>query len=272
MVTQFQIARRLGWRKLAGPAYNDSSSNDKAQQLPYNSNFPLPSHINLLDALSISANIHPHALHSLQHHNPTRSLEPQPPQHLPLPPTHGSLSFHAQHPISRSALWFKLKQHGRQHELPCPKDRGRVASYPFARYIPNLPAPPLHLQLLISLEQFRILRKKGTEMAGTGKYDKHYPSSGTYNCAACSAPLYRANHKFDSGCGWPAFWDAVPDAVGQRPDPSLGMMRTEIVCNNCGGHLGHIFKGEKFGNPKDDRHCVNSVSIDFSAGDKNESK
>jgi peptide-methionine (R)-S-oxide reductase len=108
-------------------------------------------------------------------------------------------------------------------------------------------------------------------MAGSGEYDKHYPSEGVYNCAGCSAPLYKANHKFKSGCGWPAFWDAFPDAVGQRDDSSFGMKRTEIVCNNCGGHLGHIFKGEKFGNPKDERHCVNSVSINFSKdGDKKE--
>ena len=117
-------------------------------------------------------------------------------------------------------------------------------------------------------EQFRILRKKGTEAPGSGKYDKHYPDAGVYTCGACDAPLYKANHKFDSGCGWPAFWDAVPDAVGQKSDPSLGMMRTEIVCNNCGGHLGHIFKGERFGNPKDERHCVNSISINFSPEEK----
>lgn len=127
-------------------------------------------------------------------------------------------------------------------------------------------------QTQLSPEQFRILRQKGTEMAGSGKYDKHYPKEGVYSCAACDAPLYKANHKFDSGCGWPAFWDAFPDAVGQRPDPTLGMMRTEIVCNNCGGHLGHIFKGERFGNPKDERHCVNSVSINFGPEGKEEAK
>ena len=106
-------------------------------------------------------------------------------------------------------------------------------------------------------------------MPGSGKFDKHYPDAGVYTCTGCDAPLYKANHKFDSGCGWPAFWDAVPGAVGQKADPGLGMMRTEIVCNNCGGHLGHIFKGERFGNPKDERHCVNSVSINFSSEDKN---
>ncbi|PSN75493.1 SelR-domain-containing protein [Corynespora cassiicola Philippines] len=125
-------------------------------------------------------------------------------------------------------------------------------------------------QAVLSPEQFRILRKKGTEPPGSGTYDKHYPDAGTYTCTGCNAPLYKANHKFDSGCGWPAFWDAVPGAVGQKADPSLGMMRTEIVCNNCGGHLGHIFKGERFGNPKDERHCVNSISINFSPEEKKE--
>jgi peptide-methionine (R)-S-oxide reductase len=125
-----------------------------------------------------------------------------------------------------------------------------------------------YLTCLTPPEQFRVLRNKGTEPPGSGTFDKHYPTAGVYTCLGCEAPLYKANHKFDSGCGWPAFWDAIPGAVGQRPDPGLGMMRTEIVCNNCGGHLGHIFKGEKFGNPKDERHCVNSVSINFSAGEK----
>jgi len=118
-------------------------------------------------------------------------------------------------------------------------------------------------QAQLSEEQFRILRKKGTEMPGSGEFNKHYPTAGVYTCGGCKAPLYKANHKFDSGCGWPAFWDAVPDAVGQKTDRDG--MRTEIVCNNCGGHLGHIFKGERFGNPKDERHCVNSVSINFDA-------
>lgn len=125
-------------------------------------------------------------------------------------------------------------------------------------------------QTILSPEQFRILRQKGTEPAGSGTYNKHYPSNGVYTCVGCNAPLYKAATKFDSGCGWPAFWDAVPGAVGQRDDSSFGMKRTEIVCNSCGGHLGHIFKGERFGNPKDERHCVNSVSINFSAEEKKE--
>jgi len=117
---------------------------------------------------------------------------------------------------------------------------------------------------VLSKEQFRILREKGTESPYTGKYDTHAPASGIYACAACSAPLYKATHKFKSGCGWPAYFDSIPGAVTRHTDKTFGMTRTEIVCSNCGGHLGHVFKGEKYPTPTDERHCVNSVSLRFS--------
>ncbi|GAC96220.1 peptide methionine sulfoxide reductase [Pseudozyma hubeiensis SY62] len=116
-------------------------------------------------------------------------------------------------------------------------------------------------------EQFRILREKGTEMAGTGKYNKHYPKDGVYTCAGCDSPLYKATTKFDSGCGWPAFFDAIPGAIDRHSDRSWGMERIEITCKNCGGHLGHVFKGEGFNTPTNERHCVNSVSINFDKDD-----
>lgn len=116
-------------------------------------------------------------------------------------------------------------------------------------------------------EQFRILREKGTEMAGTGKYNKHYPKEGVYTCAGCDSPLYKATTKFDSGCGWPAFFDAIPGAIDRHSDRSWGMERIEITCKNCGGHLGHVFKGEGFNTPTNERHCVNSVSINFDKDD-----
>ncbi|KAI9138063.1 putative methionine-R-sulfoxide reductase SelR [Paraphysoderma sedebokerense] len=116
---------------------------------------------------------------------------------------------------------------------------------------------------ILSPEQFRVLRQKGTEYAGTGEYNKH-KDTGVYHCAGCKTPLYKSTTKFDSGCGWPAFFDAIPGAVGRKEDNSLGMQRIEIVCNNCGGHLGHVFKGEGFKTPTDERHCVNSVSLKFS--------
>ncbi|KAG7115477.1 Peptide methionine sulfoxide reductase B2 like protein [Verticillium longisporum] len=121
---------------------------------------------------------------------------------------------------------------------------------------------------VLNKEQFRILREKGTEAPGSGEFDKHYPSEGVYACAGCSAPLYKANHKFKSGCGWPAYFDSLPGAVTRHEDRAFGMARTEIVCSNCGGHLGHVFKGEGFPTPTDERHCVNSVSLTFSPEDK----
>ncbi|BDD62806.1 hypothetical protein MAP00_007766 [Monascus purpureus] len=116
---------------------------------------------------------------------------------------------------------------------------------------------------VLSPEQFYVLREKGTERAYVGKYDSHYPSEGVYTCAGCDAPLYRASHKFKSGCGWPAYFDSIPGAVKRFEDNSLGMQRTEIVCSNCGGHLGHVFKGEGYPTPTDERHCVNSISLKF---------
>lgn len=116
-------------------------------------------------------------------------------------------------------------------------------------------------------EQFRILRQKGTEAPFSGEYDKHYPDEGVYTCAGCEAPLYKANQKFKSGCGWPAFFDTVPGAVTRHTDRTFGMERIEIVCSNCGGHLGHVFKGEGYPTPTDERHCVNSISLNFSKGD-----
>lgn len=112
--------------------------------------------------------------------------------------------------------------------------------------------------------QFRILREKGTELAGTGEYE-HFKGQGIYTCAGCHSPLYKSTTKFDSGCGWPAFFDgkparnelrrsdclctAIPGAVTRQDDFSRGTVRTEIVCTACGGHLGHVFKGEGFKTP-----------------------
>jgi len=120
----------------------------------------------------------------------------------------------------------------------------------------------------LSPEQFRILRQKGTEPPSSGEYDKHYPSEGVYTCAGCNTPLYTATTKFKSGCGWPAFFDAIPGAVERHEDRSFGSVRTEIVCKACGGHLGHVFKGEGFKTPTDERHCVNSVSLRFVEDEK----
>jgi len=115
---------------------------------------------------------------------------------------------------------------------------------------------------ILSPEQFRILREKGTERPGSGEYDSH-KEQGVYACAGCGTPLYKSSTKFSSGCGWPAFFDAIPGAVNRHEDKSMFMTRTEITCAACGGHLGHVFKGENYPTPTDERHCVNSVSLKF---------
>ncbi|EDP43357.1 hypothetical protein MGL_2367 [Malassezia globosa CBS 7966] len=126
----------------------------------------------------------------------------------------------------------------------------------------HLPKNESEWRAVLSPEQFRVLRQKGTEMAGTGAYNKHY-EPGVYECAGCRAPLYKSTTKFNSGCGWPAFFDAIPGAISRHDDFSFGMKRTEITCKNCGGHLGHVFYGEGFPTPTDERHCVNSISLSF---------
>jgi len=121
----------------------------------------------------------------------------------------------------------------------------------------------------LTKDEYYVLRKKGTERAGTGKYNK-CTDNGTYVCAGCGAALYKSSAKFDSGCGWPAFFTAIEGALITKTDNDGH--RTEIMCAKCDGHLGHVFKGEGFKTPTDERHCVNSVCLKLEPDKKEDKK
>ncbi|NQV37401.1 MAG: peptide-methionine (R)-S-oxide reductase MsrB [Candidatus Marinimicrobia bacterium] len=109
-------------------------------------------------------------------------------------------------------------------------------------------------------EQFNILRKKGTERAFSGMYDEHF-DAGTYTCAGCGTVLFQSDTKYNSGCGWPAFFNFIPGTINEHRDTSHGMNRTEVTCAKCGGHLGHVF--EDGPRPTGLRYCINSASLNF---------
>lgn len=115
---------------------------------------------------------------------------------------------------------------------------------------------------LLTPEEFHVLREKGTEYPGSGQYDGYYPKEGHFVCKACGNALYSAESKFKSGCGWPAFDKCYKGSIETKIDESFHSRRVEILCAKCGGHLGHVFEGERM-TPTNERHCVNSVSVKY---------
>ena len=112
----------------------------------------------------------------------------------------------------------------------------------------------------LGLERYRILRQKGTEFAHSGKYNLNF-EKGTYCCGACDEPLFESSSKFNSSCGWPSFDESIPGKIEYIKDTTHGMLRTEVVCANCGSHLGHVFDDGP--SETGQRYCINSLSVDF---------
>jgi peptide-methionine (R)-S-oxide reductase len=115
-------------------------------------------------------------------------------------------------------------------------------------------------QEILTPEQYKVLRQHGTERAGTSPLDKNY-DEGTYVCAGCGQPLFNSDTKYDSGTGWPSFYQPLDKAVDTQVDRSLFMSRTEVHCSRCGGHLGHVFSDGP--RPTGQRYCMNGVSLNF---------
>jgi peptide-methionine (R)-S-oxide reductase len=120
----------------------------------------------------------------------------------------------------------------------------------------------------LSPEEYQVLRRAGTERPFTGEYNDT-KTVGVYSCRACGAELFRSETKFESHCGWPSFYAPLAeDRVEYLEDTSLGMKRVEARCATCGSHLGHVFEGEGYGTPTDQRYCINSVSLRLQPADE----
>jgi peptide-methionine (R)-S-oxide reductase len=113
---------------------------------------------------------------------------------------------------------------------------------------------------LLSPAEYRVLRGEGTERAGSSPLDKVY-APGLYHCKGCDLPVYSSEQKYDSGTGWPSFWQSLPDAVRTKPDRKLLISRTEVHCRRCGGHFGHVFDDGPA--PTGKRHCLNGIALNF---------
>lgn len=133
--------------------------------------------------------------------------------------------------------------------------------------MPKLEKTEAQWRQTLTPEQYDVLFKQVTEAPFSGEYDAIY-DPGTYSCAACSTRLFDSKTKFDAHCGWPSFYDAIPGMVEFHDDSSAESARTEVTCVTCGGHLGHVFMGEGFETPTDQRFCINSLSLSFVPSEK----
>ena len=130
----------------------------------------------------------------------------------------------------------------------------------------ELPAPAVvksdeEWRQQLTPDEYAVLRRAGTERAFTGEYTDNH-RVGVYRCRACGAELFRSEHKFESHCGWPSFFTPLAgDHVIERRDTSMGMVRVEVLCASCHSHLGHVFEGEGYNTPTDQRYCINSISL-----------
>jgi peptide-methionine (R)-S-oxide reductase len=125
----------------------------------------------------------------------------------------------------------------------------------------DLPKTEAEWRARLNPEEFRVLRQAGTEAPWTGEYTET-ATRGVYRCRACGFELFSSDTKFDSHCGWPSFWSPLAEGrVRYIEDDSMGMRRMEVRCGNCDSHLGHVFEGEGYGTPTDQRYCINSISL-----------
>lgn len=136
-----------------------------------------------------------------------------------------------------------------------------MASTPRSEPAPAVVRSDEEWRIVLNPAEYAVLRQAGTERPFTGEYTDT-ETDGVYECRACGAELFRSSEKFASHCGWPSFFDpADSDAVILRPDDSLGMRRVEVLCTSCHSHLGHVFEGEGYPTPTDQRYCINSICL-----------